>query len=320
MHIEEVPIRSLQFHDDIVARDQVVNPAAVDDYAKAYERGEELPPPRAYQIGASRYITRGRHRVAAALKAKVKKIKVEIVEGTLDEAKWDAAAGNTDQKGLRRTLADRRQAVRLAIQAFPDRCDSVVARHVEVDDTTVKKIREKMEEEGKIEVKEERIDGRGHVHKRPKQESSGIPFDSSDWPKSEQPQDYASDNQEEPVEVPTDAVGNPIPNGVADIMLDPRVGKFLDLLKALHLAANQVEQDMEALRKLENRLPYVQWGELAKKLPKITDWIAESTHLVNQGIPYAVCEHCGGDSCYQCHHAGYVPKWMYDNQPSYEEK
>jgi len=88
----------------------------IEDYAAAYrERPEEMPPVVVFYdfMGDAYYLADGFHRVEAAKRAECTKIKAEVHEGTY-KAALKYALGANAKHGLRRTNADKRNAMEIA--------------------------------------------------------------------------------------------------------------------------------------------------------------------------------------------------------------
>jgi hypothetical protein len=70
-------------------------------------------------------------------------ISAEIRRGSREDALWDAAGSNRehDVSGLRRTNADKRRAVRMALEARPKVSDNQIAKQVGVGNPLVARIR-----------------------------------------------------------------------------------------------------------------------------------------------------------------------------------
>jgi ParB-like chromosome segregation protein Spo0J len=94
-----------------------LNEQAIEDYQHAYENGAAMPPVVVFQAkGTERYILAdGRHRKAAAVKAGLKKLDVELREGDETDALKYALTCNT-MHGVRRTGFDLKIALRLLMQ------------------------------------------------------------------------------------------------------------------------------------------------------------------------------------------------------------
>lgn len=108
------------------------------------------------------WLADGYHRLAAAERAGLAQIQVELHEGTLKDAVLYSVGANQTH-GLRRTSADKQRAVRRALAvAGSEQSDNWIAERCGVSAPTVAKVRAALEQEGKIEPSSRRIgrDGR----------------------------------------------------------------------------------------------------------------------------------------------------------------
>lgn len=119
-----------------------ITDAIVDEYAEAMMRGESFPPVVIFNDGATNWLADGYHRYKAAQKADLESISAEFRSGTkLDALRYALSANATH--GLRRSQADRRRAVLIALQEFSELSDREIGRLVKVDGKTVGKYRER---------------------------------------------------------------------------------------------------------------------------------------------------------------------------------
>lgn len=87
----------------------------VDEYAELYRTKVALPPLDVFDVSGDLVLVDGFHRYAAARKAEIKWLRVHVVgKGTEDDAVEVALAAN-QAHGLKRTNADKRRAVELAL-------------------------------------------------------------------------------------------------------------------------------------------------------------------------------------------------------------
>jgi ParB-like chromosome segregation protein Spo0J len=114
----------------------------VGEYAEAMRGGEEFPPIKVVFDGLYYFVADGFHRIKAAQLAGLTEIEADISDGGLREAVLIAAGANSSH-GLRRTLEDRRKAVRmvLADEEWAQWSDVEVARICKVSRELVAKIR-----------------------------------------------------------------------------------------------------------------------------------------------------------------------------------
>jgi hypothetical protein len=141
--------------DDIVVNErcqtrEILNPEAVQEYADIYKEGEvKLPALEVCDVDGKLVLIDGFHRLAGARQADQSFIRVTIVEECdMDRALWLASAANQGH-GVRRTSADKRQAVRLALDSGigVDQSTHILAGHVGVDHKTAQKHRDEWEAE-----------------------------------------------------------------------------------------------------------------------------------------------------------------------------
>ena len=136
--------------DDIVLDERcqpraVLNPEAVAEYSGIYEEGEvDLPALEVAKVDGKLVLLDGFHRLAGARQADQGFIRVTIVEECdIGQALW-LASGKNQGHGVRRTSADKRQAVTLALQSDIGEEQSlrVIADHVGVHHETVRRVKE----------------------------------------------------------------------------------------------------------------------------------------------------------------------------------
>lgn len=126
----------------------VLNPEAVQEYADIYREGEvNLPALSVVLVDGQHVLIDGFHRLAGARQADHGFIRVEVVERECDDdrARWLASAVNQGH-GVRRTNADKRQAVKLAIGSAIGEEQSlrVIAEHVGVHHSFVAKVKSEL--------------------------------------------------------------------------------------------------------------------------------------------------------------------------------
>jgi hypothetical protein len=129
----EVPIDELVIDPKLQCRETMINEDTVEEYLQAMKRGDEFPPLLAVRAGKQLLLVEGRHRLEAARRLGLKKVKVLVISGTREDAIWLAAAANKDH-GLRRTNADKERAVKTALAQPRAKglSDREIAKHVSV--------------------------------------------------------------------------------------------------------------------------------------------------------------------------------------------
>ena len=113
----------------------------VDEYAESTELGAHLPDILVFFDGASYWLADGFHRFHAARRREAKTIAAEVQTGTQRDAVLCAAKSNASH-GLRRTAADKRQAVLmlLADAEWSTWSDSRIATHCGVSRRLVRAV------------------------------------------------------------------------------------------------------------------------------------------------------------------------------------
>lgn len=131
--------------------------AMVNDFANAMITGAMFPPITVFYDGESYWLADGFHRTKAAIEARIVEIEAEIIQGTLDDARWHSFGAN-QQHGLRRTNDDKQRAVQAALQHPKSQglSDSAIAKHIGVHHDTVREWRSKLEASCGIRKIEER--------------------------------------------------------------------------------------------------------------------------------------------------------------------
>ncbi len=131
-------------------RTETEDPEVIDDYVLAIQGEGQLdprnhgvmPPVICFWDGKTLWLADGFYRLSASIKAGEDKIWAVIYRGTLDTARWYACATNQSH-GVRRTYADKRKAVGVAMAHVrgKDMPNRELARWVGVAESFVRKIK-----------------------------------------------------------------------------------------------------------------------------------------------------------------------------------
>jgi len=108
----------------------------VDDYADRMTEGDDFPPVDLYGTEDHCWIGDGWHRVMAAQKIKAVDIPAVLHDGGRADALKHALGANA-RHGQRRTTADKRRCVAIALAEFPKLSSRAIAELCGVDDKTV---------------------------------------------------------------------------------------------------------------------------------------------------------------------------------------
>lgn len=118
---------------------------AIDDYAEAMAAGLKFPPVVVFHDGEHYWLADGFHRLKAAFASGFDAIDCELRQGTLEDAQWYSFSANKTN-GLRRTNEDKQRAVKSALlhPRAAEMSNSAIARHVGVDEATVRNWRTRL--------------------------------------------------------------------------------------------------------------------------------------------------------------------------------
>jgi transposase-like protein len=118
---------------------------AIDDYAEAMAAGVKFPPVVVFHDGEHYWLADGFHRLKAAFASGFDTIDCELPQGTLEDAQWYSFSANKTN-GLRRTNEDKQRAVKSALlhPRAAEMSNSAIARHVGVDEATVRNWRTRL--------------------------------------------------------------------------------------------------------------------------------------------------------------------------------
>jgi len=117
----------------------------VREFADLMTDGVTFPPVRVWYDGSDYWLSDGFHRVAAAEGAGYAEVSVEVMDGTLADAKWDSCGANSGH-GLRRTKADLLVAIRHALMHPKSAALSnvAIAKHLGLPEPTLRRWRRRL--------------------------------------------------------------------------------------------------------------------------------------------------------------------------------
>lgn len=116
--VRRLPLAEITIDDGTQARVEL-NVLAVKDYADAMLRGVEFPPVIVFSDGQWCWMADGFHRAEACRKAGLPDILAEVHPGSRLDAIRYAVSAN-EEHGVKRSHADKRHAIRLFIDSFPE--------------------------------------------------------------------------------------------------------------------------------------------------------------------------------------------------------
>lgn len=164
-----------------------INEDAVTEYAEAMENGAEFPPVTVFHDGTDYWMADGFHRIMAAVRNGFIDIEADIKKGTRQDALVYALGANVTN-GLRRTNADKRRCVQIALKEFPDWSDRRIAEVCAVDGSMVADVSKQLQESCSYERPAKRIGRDGKARSTPTpRESRGWTAPEVASPKPEDP-------------------------------------------------------------------------------------------------------------------------------------
>lgn len=123
--VEMIPVRLLRVDGGTQAR-VALNDDAVAEYTDAYSGSGGLPPLDVVFDGEHYWVWDGLHRHHAAARAGAEAVPCHVRAGTVEDARWLACGANRSH-GVKRTNADKRRAVEMALGLRPDMSDRAIA-------------------------------------------------------------------------------------------------------------------------------------------------------------------------------------------------
>lgn len=97
-----------------------INEDVVTQYAERMAAGDVFPPVVLFHDGSAYYVGDGFHRTMAAKRNGLSEIPSDVRPGTKQDALWFALGANKEN-GLQLTKADKKHAILLALQTWPER-------------------------------------------------------------------------------------------------------------------------------------------------------------------------------------------------------
>jgi hypothetical protein len=127
------PIQKIQLADiDAAAGTQIrecVDYWVVQDYVSAMKEGDQFPPVVLFYDGTTYYIGDGFHRYHASKNCDFIDIDADVRQGSIQDAIWFALGANR-KNGQRLSSDDKRKAIRLALEKFPEKSQSEICEQI----------------------------------------------------------------------------------------------------------------------------------------------------------------------------------------------
>lgn len=125
------------------------NDDAVESYAEEMTRGTVFPPIHVYFDGSTYWLADGFHRFLATKRNGMPVISAEVAPGGRTEALRHALGANATN-GVYRTNADKRHAVEIALEEWPELANTVLGEICKVSVELVRGCRHQMQKAGRI--------------------------------------------------------------------------------------------------------------------------------------------------------------------------
>jgi hypothetical protein len=277
------------------------------------------PPVTVYFDGTEFWMADGFHRLLAVKRNGQKHIAADVKKGTREDAAWEACSANQTH-GLRRTNADKRKAVTLALGLHAEMSDEAIARHVGVSRNHVFQVRHELNDQVVIGLHPERrigTDGKSYSlpptdTERTKTQRLGpppTPNESRDHEKDEDAPPSAGEEPELPTpprmkttkrDTTTDALGRRIPEQLHELW--NRRNEVQEMLNELSRVRVILRKGQQSRDPLLSEVPFS--SALAH--------LDQAYNAVQVAKPYAVCAFCQGQGCKACAQRGLLGKFRWD--------
>jgi len=139
MKVSSIKIADINTDSGTQTRVMIDTPT-VCEYAEAMGAGAKFPAVTVFYDGTGYYMADGFHRILAAASIGMTEIEADVRAGTRKDALIFALGANVTN-GLRRTNADKRKCVEMALEEFADWSDRKIAETCGVSNTFVGKLR-----------------------------------------------------------------------------------------------------------------------------------------------------------------------------------
>ncbi len=306
-----------------------LNEATVADYAEALGGGAKFPPVVVFHDG-SRYVAAdGFHRIHAASRMGATQIECDVRKGGKGEA-LKFALGCNAHHGLRRTNADKRHAVELALREFPKLSDRALAEMCLVGHPFVADVR-------RSQVESDSTSGAAKPHLPP---PPRIGRDGKAYPLPPPPMQRRASTDAQ--DTPHPASGHLLPSAEKEARGDarptvppPPPSQVLDAtgwpiptqLIPLWQRSGEVQEMLTTLSRVKGALRTAQ--ETRDKLFAEVNFSSALSQLdqawtdIKTAKPFAVCPTCQGqlpDQCTLCRGRGFISEHRWNTCVTREDK
>lgn len=319
--------------DLITASDETQGRAAIDDdhvadLVAAWLAKSDIPPLTVYFDGSEYHLSDGFHRLAAARIAKRSSVPVDLKPGSKRDA-WKAALQANQGHGLRRSNADKRRLVTLALNddELVKWSDNRVAEHIGVSQEMVRQTRAqlttvvsspaaKTKDEPKIGKDGKSRKAPKASTKKPKPKAPPVTETDGECPPGDHV--WIEDNADEYCE--KCKVGRkdiePVTNGPLDFPTEI-LDKQLAADKTGELDLTKLQAKYDTMLNAITQITKI-WNEVcaddrdgvyaAPKKQRVISALGELRPPIAQARPMKVCTFCKGNGCQKCSGCGWWPR------------
>lgn len=117
----------------------------ISEIQEAIRGNESLPVIVVYLVEGEYRLAEGFHRIEAYKAENVESVKCEVVKGSVKDWKIACYASNRHQKALKRTREEKRKAVSMMVEAFPELSTREIAVAIDVSHQFVHLVRQEVE-------------------------------------------------------------------------------------------------------------------------------------------------------------------------------
>lgn len=310
-----------------------LDPETVKEYAEAYASKAKFPPIDVFLIREQYVCADGWHRVAGARDAGIERLFCQVHKGGREECLKFALSANLTH-GLRRTNADKRHAVEVALKTWPRLSNREIALTCGVSHELVNNIREPADKENS--KNGEDVCGNGCHPPSDRICTDGSTQDVSDRAKTKEEREEeaiadveAARSTPEPDEPPTaealaraDIAAAQDAEEAADVKRDLRDKIGWPLPASLVVIYNRRREMLKLLGTMSEVRQVIKKaqdsGDPLFKPLRPSAWLADfnnTWYKLKMAIPFAVCPTCQGkmpDACTDCHGLGIMSEWEYN--------
>jgi hypothetical protein len=297
--MQELQIERIRTDGGVQSRDKI-SEEYVAELAELIKAGKKLPPIVVYNDGIDMWAADGHHRILASVRCSKPLIRAEVHKGTKGDAIWASCSANQSH-GLRRTNADKRHAVEMALKEKPNFSDDAIAQHVGVSRSMAFEQRKKCSQPV-VKLQVERVGVDGITRK--------LPMPNGNIPPPQSPKTPANPTISPPIVKRTkpsglqmDEVGNTIPEDIQPLFdRGHEVKALLQKITEIRTVLNRAKSDEDVL-----------YGDC--HFQQVEAALQTAYNDLKATIPYAVCPWCHGvmsDGCRGCGKRGVVGQFRWD--------